>query len=89
MNVYSFNYSTVIFFPNPKTSELFKKMSPTNLFYIGLRTLKPTRMRTLSRIPIGQGVIRVGLYSAAISRTVWRIQLARTNCHLKGICPIF
>ena len=70
MNVYSFNYSTVIFFPNPKTSELFKKMSPTNLFYIGLRTLKPTRMRTLSRIPIGQGVIRVGLYRAAISRTV-------------------
>jgi len=33
MNVYSFNYSVVIFFLSPGTSELFKKISPTHLFF--------------------------------------------------------
>ena len=57
-NVFSFNYSihVVIFFLNPGTSELFMKIS-TKLFFIGLRTLKPTRTRTLNRIPIWHGLI--------------------------------
>jgi len=46
-----FEYSYI--FLNPGISELFKRISPTNLFvFIGLRTLKPTRTRTLNRIPI-------------------------------------
>ena len=32
MNVYSFNFSIVTFVLNPGTSELFKKISSTNLF---------------------------------------------------------
>ena len=46
VNVYSFNYSIVTFFLNPGTSELYKKISST-IFFIRLRTLKPTRTRTL------------------------------------------
>jgi len=33
MNVYCFNLSVVIFFLNPGKWELFKKFSPTNLFF--------------------------------------------------------
>jgi len=56
MDVYSFSFSIVIFFLNPGTSTLFKKISQTKLFFIGLRTLKPTRTRTLNRIPIWHGL---------------------------------
>jgi len=56
MNVNSFRI--VIFFLNPGTLKLLKKISPTKfVFFIGLRTLKPTRTRTLNRIPIWHGLI--------------------------------
>jgi len=56
MNVYSF--SIVIFFLNPGSSKLLKKnFTNTICFFIGLRTPKPTRTRTLNRIPIWHGLI--------------------------------
>ena len=45
------------FFLNPGTSELYKKISPTILFFIELRTLKPMRTRTLNRISIWHGLM--------------------------------
>jgi len=65
MNVYSFNFGIVTFFLNPGTSELFKKISSTNLFFIGLRTLKPTRTRTLNINPIWHGLMDDNRPSAA------------------------
>jgi len=40
MNVYIFNYSIVTFFLNPETSELFKKISSTNLFFYWIEDSK-------------------------------------------------
>jgi len=60
MNVYSFSFSIFIFFLNPERSKLLKEISPTKfVFFIGLRTAKPTRTRTLNRIPIWHGLIHL------------------------------
>jgi len=57
MNVYSFNYSTVtIFFSNPDPRNYFRKYHQQICFFIGFRTLKPTRTRTLNRNPIWHGL---------------------------------
>jgi len=57
MNVYSFNYSTVTFLSIPEPRNYLRKCHQQICFFIGLRTLKPTRTRTLNRKPIWHGLI--------------------------------
>jgi len=57
MNVYIFSLNIVIFSESRNIEIINKNFTNKICFFIGLGTLKPTRTRTLNRIPIWHGLI--------------------------------
>ena len=56
---YSFSLSIVIFFSEFRNIEIIEENFTDKIcFFIGLRTPKPTRTRTLNRIPIWHGLTK-------------------------------
>ena len=55
MICYSYSYS-ILYFSESRNIGIIKKKNQQICFFIGFRTQKPTRTRTLNRIPIWHGL---------------------------------
>ena len=85
MNVYSFNYSIVICFSESRNSIIIYE-NFTNFFFIGLRTpLKPTRTRTLNRIPIWYGLMG----KTVLTRNPYHDHIMAITCMQHNHLPVF